>query len=131
MSLLNHRHQITVKPFALVPALLDLPAIDREPASVSNASSRHLSESIRASIDLAEGCILTKTIKYTHQVVHFVDVVQSGDPIPVVCLKSHSQRIPQVLKLFSLQEDVINSDLRIIPYEGFTLNHPCNLALCK
>ncbi|KAF8899777.1 hypothetical protein CPB84DRAFT_1680960 [Gymnopilus junonius] len=97
---------LSVKAFAKVPAVLDLPEILRDPASASNVSSRH--ESIRNGVDLSEGCMLTKSVKYSHQLAHFVNAVNRGDPGPIV----------EVLKL----------DLKIIPYEPFTLEDPCNCA---
>jgi len=98
MSLLTKEHRLSVKPFAAVPALLDLPEIKRGPASASNVSSR-LSP-MRGSVDLEEGCLITKSVKYVHQLAHMVNEVSSGDSQPIV-----SQRFqeipPQVLKLFS------------------------------
>jgi len=79
MLLLTGEDRISVKPFAKVPALLDLPAIQRAPASVSNVSS---SRGSTGGVDLAqEGCLITKAIKYTHQLAHWVNAVrnESGD----------------------------------------------------
>jgi hypothetical protein len=53
---------ILVKPFAKVPALSDLPEIQPAEGSVLNVSSRHRTY---GSFDLVEGCITTRSIKYT------------------------------------------------------------------
>ena len=74
MSLLTREDRISVKPFARVPALLDLPAIQRAPASVSDVSS---SRGPAGGVDLSEGCLITKTIKYTHQLAHWVNAVRN------------------------------------------------------
>jgi hypothetical protein len=84
MSLLTHEGRITVKPFAQVPALGNLSEIQQAPGIVTNVSSLSGTD---ASIDLAEGCILTKSVKYTHQLIHWVNVVHSGDPKEVVSRK--------------------------------------------
>ena len=128
MSLLTEEHRLSTKQFAAVQALLDLPEIQREPASVSNGSS-HLS-SMYGSVDLEEGCLITKSVKYAHQLAHMVNAVRSGDPQPVVSQK-FQEIPPQVLRLFSLQQDVLELDLRVIPYARFTLDDPCNLVLRK
>ncbi|KAF8801382.1 hypothetical protein BYT27DRAFT_7115088, partial [Phlegmacium glaucopus] len=106
---LTEENRLLVKPFAAVPALLDLPEIQRQPASVSNVSSRL--SSMRGSVDLEEGCLITKVVKYVHQLAHMVNAVRSGDLQPV--------------------QDVLELDLKVIPYEGFTLDDPCNLALLE
>ena len=64
MSLVTGQGRITVKKFAAVPALLDLDEIQRQPASVSQVSSF---QGANDNVDLAEGCMLTKSVKYTHQ----------------------------------------------------------------
>jgi hypothetical protein len=84
MSLLTREGRITVKAFASVPALVDLPEIQQAPGSVSDVSSL---QGTGGAIDLAEGCILTKSVKYTHQLVHWVDAVCSGDPGEIVSRK--------------------------------------------
>ena len=81
MSLLTNDSRLSVKPFAAVPALLDLPEIHRQPASVSNVSSR---SSVCSDVDLEKGCLVTKSVKYTHQVAHLVNAVRFGDPVPNV-----------------------------------------------
>ncbi len=128
MSLLTEEYRLSVKPFAAVPALLDLPEIRRGPASVSNVSSRL--SSMRGSVNLEEGCLITKSVKYTHQPAHMVNAVRSGDPQPIVS-QNFQEIPPQVLKLFSLQQDLLELDLRVIPYTRFTLDDPCNLTLRK
>ena len=67
--------------FAAVPALLDQPAIPRPSPTVSNASSFH---ELDGGVDLTEGCLVTKTVKYTHQLTHWVNAVQNGDPTEIV-----------------------------------------------
>jgi hypothetical protein len=84
MSLLTHEGHITCKAFASVPTLVDLPEIQQQPGTVSNISSLQGPDN---SIDLAEGCILTKSVKYTHQLAHWVNAVHSGDPRGVVSRK--------------------------------------------
>jgi len=126
MSLLTKDGRLSVKPFAAVPALLDLPEIHRQPASVSNASSR---SSARGGVDLEEGCLITKSVKYTHQVAYLVNEVRFGDPVPIVSEKFQEDSTASV-ENFPLQEDLINF-LNIVPYAEFTLNDPCNLVLRK
>jgi hypothetical protein len=128
-SLLTKEHRLTAKQFASVPALLDLPEIQRVPASVSNVSSRLSSSGRYGNIELQEGCLITKSVKYTHQLAHMVNAVHSVDPQPVV--GQSSKILQQVLKLFSSQHDILELDLGVIPYAEFTLDDPCNLALCK
>ena len=84
MSILARNQRISVKPFATVPALLDLPEIGRERdiMSLSHVSSRH--GSVRHGVDLEEGCLITKSVKYTHQLAHWVDAVCLGDPGEIV-----------------------------------------------
>ena len=66
MSLLTKSGHISVKPFAKVPALGDLPEIQPAEGSVSNVSARRGTD---GGVDLAEGCIITKSVKYTHQLL--------------------------------------------------------------
>ena len=127
MSLFTKEHRLSVKPFAAIPALLDLPEIQREPASVSNLSSH---SSMCGSVDLEEGCLITKSVKYTHRLAHMVNAVCSWDPQPVVSQK-FQEIPPHVLKLFMSQQDHLELDLKVIPYARFTLDDPCNLALRK
>jgi hypothetical protein len=84
MTLLTREGRITFKTFASVPTLVDLPEIQQQPGTVSNISSLQGTDD---SIDLAEGCILTKSVKYTHQLAHWVNAVHSGDPREVVSRK--------------------------------------------
>jgi hypothetical protein len=123
MSLIT-KDRLSVKPFGAVPALLDLPEIQREPASVSNVSSRL--SSLRGGVHLEEGCLVTKSVKYAHQLAHMVNAVRSRDPEPVVSQKFR-EIPPQVLKLFPFQEDLVDS-LGVISYERFSLDDPCNLV---
>jgi len=104
MSLINRNHRLSVKRFAAVPPLLNLPPIQRGDASVSALSS----QSMRAGVNLEEGCIITHYVKYTHQLAHMINAVRSHDPEPF--------------------ETLIEFVLKVIPYTGFSLNHPCNLV---
>jgi hypothetical protein len=81
MSLLTREGRISVKAFAAVPTLADLPKIQQEPCSVSDVSSFRRAEGL---VDLAEGCFLTKSVKYTHQLVHWVNAARSEDPDELV-----------------------------------------------
>jgi hypothetical protein len=126
-SLLTHEGRITVKTFAAVPTLANLPEIQQAPGSVANISSFR---GTGGGVDLAEGCILTKSVKYTHQLAHWVTAVRSGDPSEVVS-RFIMDYLPQFLNLVSLQERVIEFQLQIIPYREFSLNDPCNLAYRK
>src|SRR6202042_2939583 len=72
---------ILVKPFTSVPAVLNLPAIQQVQTSVSNPLS---CEEDFGYIDLEEGCLVTKCVKYTHKLVYWIDAVESGDPSIIV-----------------------------------------------
>src|SRR5688572_19401664 len=80
MSLLTKDHRLSVKRFAAIPALLDLPAIEQPPGSVSDVSSREF----EGGVDLSEGCLVTKRVGYTHQLIHWVNPIHEGDPCEVV-----------------------------------------------
>ena len=80
MSPLSRQGRISVKPFASVPPLGDLPPIQRAQASVSNVSSHR---GVEDGVDLSEGCFVTKTLKYTHQLSHWVNAVRNEDPGPI------------------------------------------------
>lgn len=80
MALVTQQGRFTDKNFAAVPPLLDHPAIQRSPA-VSNISSLRGPD---GGVDLAEGCLVTKTVKYTHQLAHWINAVPNGDPTDVV-----------------------------------------------
>ena len=82
MPLLTEEHRLSAKPFAAVPALLELPEIKCGPASVSNVSS-HLSF-VHGLVDLEEGCLITKSVKYAHRLAYMVNAARSGDPKPIV-----------------------------------------------
>ena len=107
MSLLSRQGRISVKPFASVPLLADLPPIQRAQASVSNVSS---SREVEDGVDLSEGCFATKTLKYTHQLNQWINAVRRDDPEPI--------------------EDLIE-ELCITPLEEFTLDQPCNLVFLE
>ena len=81
MSLVTKDNRISVKQFAAVPALVGLPAITRPTPTVSSVSSFQGPE---GGVDLNEGCMVTKLVKYTHQLAHFVNAVRAGDPADVV-----------------------------------------------
>ncbi|KAI0298917.1 hypothetical protein BC826DRAFT_88993 [Russula brevipes] len=108
MSLVTKDNRISLKQFAAVPALAGLPAIMRSPPSVSNVSSFQGPED--GGIDLKEGCMVTKLVKYTHQLMHFINAVRGEDPSAV--------------------EEIID-DLAITPLEDFTLDSLCNLVFLE
>lgn len=108
MSLLTKEHRLSVKPFAAVPALLDLPEIKRG-ASASNVSS--CLSSMGGSVDLEEGCLITKSVKYAHRLAYMVNAAHSGDAKPI--------------------QDLLEFDLKVIPYARFKLEDPCNIVLLE
>ena len=67
-------------PSGRVPSLANLPSIQRPQASASNVSSR------RRAVDLSEGCFVTKTLKYTHQLSYWINAVEDGDPEPIASI---------------------------------------------
>ncbi len=126
MSFLTEDGQLSVKPFARVLAVLDLPELRRASPTVRGSSSIRR---VDGSVDLAEGCLLTKTVKYTHQLAHWVNAVRTGDPEEVV---SEVPTRPLVRPTESLlKESFLLDELCIIPYPDFTLNDSCNLAYRK
>ena len=122
MSMFTREGRITFKTFASVPTLADLPEIQQQLGSVSNVSSLRGPDNY--GIDLAEGYVLTNSVKYTHQLVHWVHPVHSGDPREVVSRKLIGAYSPQLL----FQEHFIEFDLKIIPFRSFSLDDPFNLA---
>lgn len=62
----------------------------RDPASASNVSSRRPSvsrlSSIRGGVDLEESCLVTKSVKYVHQLAHMVNAVRLSNPRPICVL---------------------------------------------
>ena len=108
MSLLTHEDHITVKEFASVPSLADLPEIQQEAGSNSNLSSLQEQQDTGASLDLAEGCFLTKSVKYTHQLVYWINAVHSGDPREVVSRKQIGGYFPQLLSVISFRNMSLN-----------------------
>jgi hypothetical protein len=84
MSLLTHKGRITVKPLAQVASLGNLAEIQQAPVIVTNVSSQSGTD---VNIDLAEGCILTKSVKYKHQLIHWVNAIHGGDSTEVVSRK--------------------------------------------
>jgi hypothetical protein len=91
----TRKGHVKVRAFAAVPTLADLPEILQEPGSASNVSSFRGAD---GRVDLAEGYILTKSVKYTHRVVHWVNAVCSGDPVEAVSRKLIGVYSPQLLK---------------------------------
>jgi hypothetical protein len=84
MSPLTRKGRITAKAFASVPALAGLPAIQKQPGSVSNTSSLAGPDTAGGLIDLAEGCMLTKSVKYTHQLTYWVKAAHIEDSSELV-----------------------------------------------
>ncbi len=126
MSFLTKRGHITVKAFSRVPALAELPEIQPALDSASDVSSRYRT---KGGVDPAEGCFITKTIKYTHQLAYWVNTIRSGDSKDVVSEVPTRPLVKPTEPL--LKESVLQYGLCIIPYVNFTLNDPCNLAYCK
>jgi hypothetical protein len=81
MSFITPENRLTVKQFAAVPSVLGLSAIVREPGSVSSSSSRR---TVGGVVDIDEGCMLTKSVKYAHRLGHWVNAVRGGDSSEVV-----------------------------------------------
>jgi hypothetical protein len=61
---------------------------------------------MHGTVELEEGCLITKSVKYTHQLAHMVNAVRSGEPKPVV--RNSKRMLTHVLRLFSLQQDIID-----------------------
>ena len=68
--------------------------------------------------------MLTKSVKYTHQLAHWVNAVRTGDPGEVVSSSYYSHLLADERPS---QEDLINR-LKIISYRDFSIDDPCNLA---
>lgn len=83
MSLLTSQGRISVNPFARVPPLGGLPGITPAPASVDISSRRGVEDGV----DLSEGCLVTKTLKYTHEKTHWISAIRQGDPTQVVSME--------------------------------------------
>ena len=86
MSLITAEYHLSVKPFAAVPALLNLPEIICGPATVSNISC--FSSMRSSSVNLKEGCLTTKSMKYAHQLAHIVMLEFSNlasEPVLTCC----------------------------------------------
>lgn len=85
MSLLTREGRITFKPFASVTALAGLPELRQQPGPLTLPTKAsdllYLDYSL---IDLAEGCMLTKSVKYTHELMHWVGPARNEDPTEVV-----------------------------------------------
>ena len=65
-------------------SLADLPPIRRAEASVSDVSSL---PGVEDCVDQSVGCFVTKTIKYTHQLSHWVNATRDEDAELVVRFK--------------------------------------------
>ena len=81
MSLITPQGRVSVKPFASAPPLAGLPPIRRAQASVSDISSRR---GLTDGVDLEEGCLVTRNVKYTHQLTHWINAVRRGESETVV-----------------------------------------------
>ena len=96
MSFVTPDQRIAVKRFAKVPALdkFNLPEILRDDSSsVRDVSS--LRGPVNQGVDLTEGCLVTKTVRLSHQLAHWVNTTRerSGNPDAVVrqaCMCAHS-----------------------------------------
>jgi hypothetical protein len=78
-------------------------------------------------VSLEEGCFITKSVKYTHQVAYMVNAVRTRDPGPIVSQKNF-HRSPTADAEVS-KEDILEIELKVIPYTNFSLEDPCNLIL--
>jgi hypothetical protein len=74
MARLSSRGRITVKEFASAPAIGNLREIQQAPDA-----DHHVSP-YRRGVHLHEGCFLTKSFMYTHQLAHWVNAVRHEDP---------------------------------------------------
>lgn len=126
MSPISSRGRLSVRPFASVPSLADLPPIQRAQASVSDASSL---PGVEGCIDLSEGCFVTKTTKYIHLLTHWVDATRDEDIELVVCFNLIEGSWFLTDSLF-LQQDFVDEVLCITVAE-FTLDTPCYLVFRK
>ena len=83
MTLFTRNSRLTVKPFAAVPKILELglEAIVWPTSTISSRLSNHGEEH---SVPRIEGCLITKTVKYTHQLTHWINTIKSGDPVEVL-----------------------------------------------
>jgi len=104
MSFVTKDQRISVNRFAKVPALgrFDLPAILRDDSSsVGDVSS--LRGSVNQGVDLSEGCLVTKSIRCSHQLAHFVNTARqrSGNPDAVVRRTSMCAVLAFVDRLFA------------------------------
>ena len=87
----------------------------------------------RGGVYLGEGCVLTHSVKYTHQLAHLVNAVRnpSRDPDDIVSLKAVIHLNYSRITDICFQNHVIEFELRIVPYENFNLDDPCNKVLRK
>jgi hypothetical protein len=128
MSLITKQDRISVRQFAPVPALVGLPEITRSAQPLSTSTSLQGPEcELEVDLELEEGCMVTKLVKYTHRVVYFIKNTSKGDPVEVVSRLSARKCC---LAAESPQENIIK-DLDIVPFVNFALDQPCNLAFRK
>ncbi len=98
MSFVTKDQRVSVNRFAKVPALekFNLPAILRDDSSsVRDASPLEGPVPVNQQMDLTEGCLVTKTVRLSHQLAHWVNTTRerSGNPDAVVrqaCMCAHS-----------------------------------------
>ena len=86
--------------FAKVPPLGNLPGIVPARASVSNVSSNRV---VQESVDLSDGCLVTKSLKYAHQLAHWINALHTGEPPEVVSGMLTSSYQMRMLIPFSLK----------------------------
>jgi hypothetical protein len=70
MSMLTKSERITVERFARVPQMLDPSPIERQPPSMSDVSS------VQGKSDFSESCLLTRSLKHTHEPIYWVDAAE-------------------------------------------------------
>ncbi|KIL65244.1 hypothetical protein M378DRAFT_534927 [Amanita muscaria Koide BX008] len=101
MALQKSQGRISVNQFASLPPItlgdVTIPEVKRGP--ISTSITHH-------GVPLEEGCIITKSVRYTHQLARLVNAGDFGKEI----------------------EAVIEQGLKIIPYDDFRLDDSCNLV---
>ena len=96
-----------------------LSAMVCEPGAVSSSSSRR---AVGGVVDINEGCMLTKSVKYAHR--HWVNAVRGGDSSEVVSTNLYKWNTGS--DPISQQEELIEKRLHITPYPNFSVDAPCN-----
>jgi hypothetical protein len=90
MSIITKEGRLSAEPPEDVPALLDLPEIrhlpetQHTPASASNVLSSRGLRADSSGVNLAEGCFVTKSCKYTHQLTRWIVATRKEDSSVVV-----------------------------------------------